>query len=709
MSYYAIGDIHGRYDLFINALEKIKFNVKQDTLFILGDVVDGEKGAVPVIQYMMAHKDCVKFVMGNHDRGFLKYRVPSIKKIKEDEKLRNLVLEANKLCSKSSAKKYLRLLNDGKNIYKESEKLLKSTRNYRNLIEKELEIAEYLNFEKEKMEAVYDFLFAGFQTSSRSNIFCGLYEEMFELSDEEFESIVDFLKLQPYEYCFNYNEKSFFLVHYLRYKEVEGPDSKLANEYRMDLMPYVNHEFNFNYDYVLSGHYPVARLHSGVVIDFNYREIFSYIDKWGTHYYNLDLVETDILGVLRLDDMEEYYVTSRNEKTDDKYKIPNKSVKERKTGIVVFPDKSSDEKVVMVLKDYCWSNEWFYFDKKKSRIKFPIYTGYYKVVHKSSLENIVTEAKQIKVNKHIPYLQSKNPNTAKDMLLKLSGSDDINILKNLADNEGTPQNALLKLSKIKETFMAIAKNPSTSEVILLNMCDMYDSVTFVNAVLHNRNVNSDILLKLYKNENCFTLIAQNPMATEEILRDIYIKHNSDKLNRILLKHPNTPDEIKNEVKEKIDNKKNYNRELRKIASSQDTPIDKLEELASINNESIILAVAKNIKTPIKGLITVMNHYKHGSKKINESILKNPNINNDIYEHLLSGYSSIDTCPVEFCKIMLEDSKISTENIDDIYKKNKSQCVRLIIAKHPNSSMDLLKRFKDYKNVEIRDAALDNIS
>jgi len=92
----------------------------------------------------------------------------------------------------------------------------------------------------------------GFKTSRRNNILWGLYDEMFQLSDVEFKIIVDFLKSQPYEYNFKYNQKSFLLVHYLRYKEVEGSESKIADEFWRGPFPYLNHKYY--YDYILFGH-----------------------------------------------------------------------------------------------------------------------------------------------------------------------------------------------------------------------------------------------------------------------------------------------------------------------------------------------------------------------------------------------------------------------------------------------------------------------
>jgi len=64
------------------------------------------------------------------------------------------------------------------------------------------------------------------------------------------------------------------------------------------------------------------------------------------------------------------------------------------------------------------------------------------------------------------YVQSRNSGTEQDILLMLSESDDTNVLKNLAANAVAPHDALLRLSKRTETYLAVAKNPSTSNDIL---------------------------------------------------------------------------------------------------------------------------------------------------------------------------------------------------------------------------------------------------
>lgn len=69
---FVMGDIHGNYEGFKEALEKSPFNPEEDRLILLGDLVDGYKGSFEIIATLLTFKDVV-FVVGNHDRWFIDY------------------------------------------------------------------------------------------------------------------------------------------------------------------------------------------------------------------------------------------------------------------------------------------------------------------------------------------------------------------------------------------------------------------------------------------------------------------------------------------------------------------------------------------------------------------------------------------------------------------------------------------------------------
>lgn len=66
--HYAIADIHGCYDKYIEMLEKIQFS-DGDTLYFLGDAVDRGADGVKILLDMMERKNVVP-LLGNHEDTF---------------------------------------------------------------------------------------------------------------------------------------------------------------------------------------------------------------------------------------------------------------------------------------------------------------------------------------------------------------------------------------------------------------------------------------------------------------------------------------------------------------------------------------------------------------------------------------------------------------------------------------------------------------
>ena len=65
ISVYVMSDLHGCYEKYKKMLEKIKFN-DEDTLYMLGDVVDRGDSGIKILQDMMKHKNIIP-IRGNHD------------------------------------------------------------------------------------------------------------------------------------------------------------------------------------------------------------------------------------------------------------------------------------------------------------------------------------------------------------------------------------------------------------------------------------------------------------------------------------------------------------------------------------------------------------------------------------------------------------------------------------------------------------------
>lgn len=62
---YVMSDLHGCFDLYKKMLDKIKLS-DNDTLYILGDILDRGEGGIKIIWDIIKHKNIIPLV-GNHD------------------------------------------------------------------------------------------------------------------------------------------------------------------------------------------------------------------------------------------------------------------------------------------------------------------------------------------------------------------------------------------------------------------------------------------------------------------------------------------------------------------------------------------------------------------------------------------------------------------------------------------------------------------
>ena len=62
---YVMSDIHGCYDEYIKLLDLIHFN-DNDTLYVLGDVIDRGPYSIKVLQHMMMYSNIIP-IIGNHE------------------------------------------------------------------------------------------------------------------------------------------------------------------------------------------------------------------------------------------------------------------------------------------------------------------------------------------------------------------------------------------------------------------------------------------------------------------------------------------------------------------------------------------------------------------------------------------------------------------------------------------------------------------
>lgn len=67
MSTYAIGDLHGCHAEFVSLLEKLSFNAANDTLWLVGDLVNRGPSSLACLQEVQALGSAARCVLGNHD------------------------------------------------------------------------------------------------------------------------------------------------------------------------------------------------------------------------------------------------------------------------------------------------------------------------------------------------------------------------------------------------------------------------------------------------------------------------------------------------------------------------------------------------------------------------------------------------------------------------------------------------------------------
>lgn len=88
---YAIADIHGCYDKYMDMLMEISFK-EEDTLFVLGDVVDRGDEPVKVLQDMMVRPNVFP-IIGNHEYVALRYLSKLLVEITEENYKTHFTME----------------------------------------------------------------------------------------------------------------------------------------------------------------------------------------------------------------------------------------------------------------------------------------------------------------------------------------------------------------------------------------------------------------------------------------------------------------------------------------------------------------------------------------------------------------------------------------------------------------------------------------
>ncbi len=78
MKTFVIGDIHGAYLALTQCLKRSKFDINNDQLIVVGDVVDGWTQTRECIDTLLTVKNLI-YIKGNHDQWFQQWAISGIR------------------------------------------------------------------------------------------------------------------------------------------------------------------------------------------------------------------------------------------------------------------------------------------------------------------------------------------------------------------------------------------------------------------------------------------------------------------------------------------------------------------------------------------------------------------------------------------------------------------------------------------------------
>lgn len=301
MSTYCIGDLHGRYDLFIELLNKIKFSPEKDRIFLLGDVIDRHYGGNKILEYILNHQQSCCLILGNHEMQFLGM-IKSYDTIMFNDEIKSQLKTTVEVYSGNLFEKIEEpfrkcMLNKDKNEFYYDPSIQKwinsgSVFHRKRLLNEMVELVETISYDEVKYGNIMHVL-RNMNGMFETKMFV---KELLEKDTDYYIKIIKFLRDCPMRKEISVQGKEFVLIH-------GKTDITLGRVYRKIIF---HHADTFG-KYYIYGHEPIGSIHKRLSFDFDYRRIFSFVDIEDNHYYNLDLGSNPI-AALCLDDFSEYYV-----------------------------------------------------------------------------------------------------------------------------------------------------------------------------------------------------------------------------------------------------------------------------------------------------------------------------------------------------------------------------------------------------------------
>lgn len=375
MATYCIGDLHGRYDLFVKMLEKIKFDPKVDHMYFLGDVLGGNDSGISILEYIMDNPNSNTLILGNHENNVLGNRncysfvfsneriMFAMKKIAESylsvfKEIRCLFFD---LAFKKTQKQVLSTP-EIKRWIKQGDSKRRSI-----FVDNLFELLEAIEYDEEKYKRIF-FLFRSLENKriKKTTI------ELLKMDIGKFNIIVDYLSNCSKKVSIVINERNFTLLHTIH-----------------DLIEKVPTKIHFphadtNDAYYVFGHVPTPLIYKESMgwdlktdnypynnrFVFDYRKILAYIDTENNRYYNLDTGSNPI-SALRLDDLSQYYIGCPSSRSDWKvpddkfdvkngYEIVNNAIfhcmNEKNTfgDYIEFSEGMSEKYSIVTIKENCY-------------------------------------------------------------------------------------------------------------------------------------------------------------------------------------------------------------------------------------------------------------------------------------------------------------------------------------------------------------------